>query len=156
MNIEEHGNGKHGFLHFTLLIIQFDTKGESPAWVAKLNDLETWDLRFVVSQHATLWYTLHVGRISSSKRPKITPDMLRLPRYWKLCEGQVPRSKTGPNLSAEGDLVQDVINHPSKSSVIEGTEWEHNALVKLQKCFVRLEAGPLWLSNTPTICIIYL
>ena len=65
--------------------------------------------------------------------------MLRLPRYWKLCEGQVPRSKTGPNLSAEGDLVQDVINHPRYWLVSEGTEWDHNALVKLQKCFVRLE-----------------
>lgn len=30
------------------------------------------------------------------------------------------------------DLVQNVINHPSKSLVIEGTEWDHNALGKLQ------------------------
>ncbi len=99
----------------------------------------------------SICHTFHVGPISSSKRPKITPVMLRLPRYWKLCEGQVPRSKAGPNLSAEGDLVQDVINHPSKSLAIEDeheiTEWDHNALVKLRKCFPRLEGGPLWLSK---------
>lgn len=61
--------------------------------------LETWDSLYLNVPHFdTLCTFVEFLAPNAQRSHQITPDMLRLPRYWKLCEGQVPRSKTGPNL----------------------------------------------------------